>query len=339
MTERDQIIHVVVTMDFSDELIELLRGTSPLLHIEQYHPNVPDSAWEKAEVLYTNRPAPTPQQAPNLKWIQLHTAGMEHMIDKPIVTERDMILTSASGIHAVPIAEYTLGMMLSWEYQFRLMWQSQKDKHWDENRYRIFAPTHLRGKTLGIVGYGSIGRELARTAHAFGMNILAVKHNAKQPADHTSYREAETGDPEGNIPDRIYPPEALKSMAAECDYLVLLMPVTDATRGMVNADIFQVMRDNAVLINSARGEVVHEPDLIAALQQGHIGGAILDVFQQEPLPPDNPLWELDNVIISPHVAGNSHRYHARAAALFAENLQRYIERRPLLNQYNRDKGY
>jgi phosphoglycerate dehydrogenase-like enzyme len=171
------------------------------------------------------------------------------------------------------------------------------------------------------------------------MNVLAVKRDVKTPTDTRSYIEAGTGDPEAEIPDRIYPPEALVSMAAECDFLVLLMPLTDETRGVINEDVFASMRETAVLVNMARGGVVNEADLITALQNGAIGGAILDVFETEPLPQDSVLWELPNVILSPHVAGNSHRYHARAAALFAENLQRYLENRPLLNLYDAEKGY
>jgi len=337
---NDAIINVVVAMDFSDELIELLRGVSPRLQIERHYPEVPADVWEDAEVLYTTGVLPDDADAaPDLKWIQLNSAGMEHVVNEPLVQERDIVVTSASGIHAVPMTEYALGMMLAWEYRLPTMLQHQREKHWDENRYNIFSPSHLRGKTLGIAGYGSIGRELARAADALGMNVLAIKNDVMHPADHSSYVEAGTGDPDGDVPDRIYPPQALRSMASECDYLVLLMPLTDSTRGVVDAEIFEAMRDDAVLLNMARGGVVNEADLIEALQNGTIAGALLDVFEQEPLPQESPLWEMDNVLISPHVAGNSNRYHARAAALFAENLQRYIEREPQLNRYNPEKGY
>ncbi len=332
-------INVLAAIDFSDEIMDLLRATSPLLNIERHFPEIPDHAWEDVEVLYTTQFLPERNQAPNLKWIQANSAGIEHILNNPGLEGRDVQITSASGIHAVPMTEYALGMILAWNYKIPLMLQHQRQNHWDENRGDLFAPTQLRGKTMGIVGYGSIGRELSRAASALGMNILAIKRNVKEPADHNSYIEAGTGDPEGEVPDRLYPPEALASMSAECDYLVLLMPLTDDTRGMVDKTVFEAMRETAVLVNMARGGVVNEPDLIKALENGTIAGALLDVFETEPLPSDNKLWDLPNVILSPHIAGNSKRYHARAAALFAENLQRYLENRPLLNRYQPDRGY
>ena len=334
-----QIVHVLVARDFPDDIIDLLRATSPLIHIERYHPDIPDHAWENVEILYTARTLPEHDQAPNLKWIQLHSAGMDHILKNEDIMARDIKITSASGIHAVPMTEYALGMMLAWNYKIPLMLDHQREKHWDENGGDIFASPQLRDKTLGIVGYGSIGRELARAAYALGMNVLATKRDVKHPADHDSYIEAGTGDPEGEVPERLYPSEALKSMASECDYLVLLTPLTEATRGMVGKPVFDAMKNTAVLVNMARGGVVVEGELINALKEGDIGGAILDVFETEPLPQDSPLWDMPNVMISPHIAGNSKRYKARAAALFAENLQRYLENRPLLNLYQPKRGY
>ncbi len=335
----NQPVNVLVAIDFSDEIMDLLRAISPRLHLERHHPDVPDDAWENVEVLYTYGLLPARDQAPNLKWVQANSAGIEHLLQHPGLADRDVKITTASGIHAVPMTEYALGMMLAWIYKIPLMLQHQRQKHWEDKRGDVFSPTHLRGKTLGIVGYGSIGRELARASHALGMNVLAIKRDVMEPTDHISYVEAGTGDPNAEIPDRIYPPEALRSMAAECDFLVLLMPLTDATRGIVDKTVFAAMRETAVLVNIARGGIVNEPDLIEALEHGAIAGALLDVFEQEPLPKDSKLWELPNVILSPHVAGNSHRYHARAAALFAENLQLYLENRPLLNRYLADRGY
>lgn len=336
----EETIHVLVAMDFSDIIIKSLRAVSPRLHVEQHFPEVPDEAWERVEVLYTMRHYPEPEQAPNLRWIQLHSAGMEHMLDQPIVTETEKIaVTSASGIHATPMAEYGVAMMLAFEFNLPKMLRFQAQHHWPKDAGNIFAPRHLRGRTLGIVGYGSIGRELARLADQIGMNVLAIKRHVMQPAEEGSYTEPGTGDPEGDIPERLYPPEALASMVEECDYLALLTPLTDETEKLVNEDIFKAMRDSAVLINMARGGVVDEDALITALETGQIAGAALDVFEEEPLPESSPLWAFENVIISPHISGNSQRYHERVAALFAENLQRYTERRPLLNKLDREAGY
>ncbi len=338
MTEANTI-KVIVAMDFSDALIEQLRAISPRLHVERYFPKVPDSAWATAEVLYTGGILPEPAQAPRLRWIQLQSAGMEHVLDRAIVRAEDVEVTSTSGIHATAMAEYCLAMMLAFAYKLPQMLAFQARAEWPEERYRIFAPRGLRGQTVGIVGYGSIGRELGRIAAALGMVVVATKRDLKHPADEGEYREPGIGDPEAEIPTRLYPPEALGSMASVCDYLVITVPLTSATRHMVNAEVLSRMKKTAVLVNVARGAVVDEAALISALAAGTIGGAALDVFEEEPLPAASPLWQMDNVIISPHVAGNVYRYHEKAAALFAENLQRYLEHRPLLNRLDRARGY
>jgi len=332
-------IKVVVAMDFSDEIMEQLRAVSPRYHFERHHPNVPESAWADAEIIYTSHRFPEPAQAPRLRWIQLHNAGVENALKLPIVQAEDVDVTNASGIHAVRMAEYCLMMMLAFNYQLPRLLQLQANVEWPEKSGQMFKPYDLRGQTLGIAGYGAIGRELARQADSLGMTVLASKNNVKHPADSDSYTEPGTGDAEGNIPARLYPTEALASMAAECDYLVILTPLTDATRHMVNESVLGAMKKTAVLINVARGGVIDEPALISALAAHKIAGAALDVFEEEPLPNTSPLWNLDNVILTPHISGNSARYHEKAAALFAENLQRYIEKRPLLNKIDRKRGY
>ncbi len=332
-------INVVVAMEFPDEIIKKLRDISPDLNIECHFPDVPDSAWETAEVLYTIRHFPDPEQAPRLRWIQLHFAGMERIANLRIVQEaEDVEITSASGIHAVPMAEYTLSMMLAFMYKIPLMLQHKANTEWLSDRYDIYSPHGLRGLTVGMVGYGSIARELARILYAMGMTVLATKRSLKSTSD-DGYIEPETGDPTGDIPERLYPAEAVMSMAGECDFLVVTAPLTDETHHIINEDVLEAMKDTAILINVARGALVDEEALISALAAEKIGGAALDVFEEEPLPASSPLWNLDNVIISPHVSGNSTMYHERAGVLFAENLQRYVENRPLLNRFDREKGY
>ncbi|NDJ61713.1 MAG: D-2-hydroxyacid dehydrogenase [Chloroflexi bacterium] len=335
----DTPIQVVVAMDFDDALIEQLRAISPRLQVERHFPTVPERVWANAEVLYTLRTFPLPEQAPRLRWIQMHTAGIDHVAQVPIVQAEDVDLTTASGIHAVQMAEYCIAMMLAFNYQLPKMLAFQARAEWPQNPYAIFAPRELRDQTLGIVGYGSIGRELARQADALGMAVLATKRNAMRPADDNVYGAAGTGDPEGNIPKRLYPPEALTSMVRECDFLVLTIPLTETTRSLINAAVLAAMKPTAVLINVARGGVVDEAALISALAANRIAGAALDVFDAEPLPSTSPLWNLNNVIISPHISGSSNRYHAKVAALFAENLTRYLDNRPLLNLVRREFGY
>lgn len=332
-------IHVVVAMDFSDEIIAKLRAISPRLQIERHFPNVPDSVWPQTEILYTQRSFPEPAQAPRLRWLQTHSAGLDTLIKQPIIKVEDVEVTTTSGIHAVQMSEYCIAMMLMFNYKITTMLQLQAKAEWPKKSQEMFAPNTLRGQTLGIAGYGSIGRELARLASAMGMTVLATKRNLKETADHDGYVEAGTGDPEGVIPARLYPPEALASMAGLCDWLVITTPLIEGAPPVIDQTVLDAMKKSAVLINVARGAVVDEAALITALSSKKIAGAALDVFKEEPLPTTSPLWNLDNVIITPHISGNSAKYHEKAAALFAENLQRYLENKPLLNRLNRKRGY
>ncbi|MBZ0291809.1 MAG: D-2-hydroxyacid dehydrogenase [Anaerolineae bacterium] len=337
MSDADNLIHVVVSVDFSDEIMDQLRAVSPRLKIEKHYPDVPESAWADAEVLYAGRRLPDPTEAPRLRWIQTHSAGLDHIIDSPIMQAEDVEVTSTSGIHATPMAEYSLAMMLAMEYRLPKMLEFQKQAEWKRSE-SIFNPYGLRDQTLGVVGYGSVGRELARIADAMGMVVVASKRNIKQTSD-DGYIESGLGDPEGEIPTRLYPSEALASMVSVCDYVVVTVPLTPETHHMINAEVLDSMKKNAVLINVGRGGVIDEEALVSALAAEKIAGAALDVFEEEPLPSSSPLWNLDNVIISPHVSGVNPRYNERAAALFADNLERYVNNRPLLNRLERERGY
>lgn len=340
MTDQNKDrIRVTVAADFTDEIITRLREVSPLLHIERHFPEVPENLWPETEILYTIRAFPDPANAPKLRWIQVHYAGLDGILNRPIVQSEDVEVTSASGLHATHMAEFALAMMLAFMYRLPQMLRFQAEAKWPERPHQLFRPHGLRGLTLGIAGYGSIGRELARQAQALGMRVLATKRNLLHTTEDEGYVMPGTGDPKGDIPDRLYPPEALATMAQECDFLVILTPLTRQTRHLVNEAVLNAMKKTAVLINLSRGPVVDEAALISALAAEQIAGAALDVFDQEPLPASSPLWGLENVIISPHVSGNSTRYHELAATIFAENLRRYVEGRPLLNRLNREQGY
>lgn len=334
-----ETINVVVTAPIPDSVLQAAREVSPRLEIEHFPGPVPDSVWAKAEILFTGRDVPTPEQAPRLRWIQLFSAGINHVADAPIVQSENVELTTASGIHATPMSEFSLAMMLAFTYKLPRILQQQARSEWNGDRSTLFSPVPLRGQTLGIVGYGSIGRELARAADALGMIVLATKRDVMHPADEDSYHEAGTGDPEGEIPLRLYPPQALASMARECDFLVVTTPLTDATYHLVDAAVLKAMKRTAVLVNVARGPIIDEAALLEALQARRIGGAALDVFDQEPLPADSPFWKLDNVIVAPHIAGSFSTYAEKGGLLFVENLERYLDGSPLLNRVQRERGY
>ena len=336
----DEPIKVVVAMDFSDEIMAQLRDISPRLQIERHFPKVPDNAFAAAEVLYSGGSSlPEPEKVPHLRWIQLHHAGANRVLASPIGQAEDVEVTTASGVHATPIAEYCVAQMLSFAYRLPEFRRLQDQAKWPDDSFGSTATHTLRDQTLGIVGYGSIGRELARLAYSLGMNVVATKRDLKQLALENRYVESGLGDAESEVPNRLYPPEALVSMASICDFLVLTVPLTEETHHLVNETVFEAMKKTAVLINVSRGAIVDEAALVSALAAQKIAGAGLDVFEEEPLPSSSPLWEMENVIITPHISGNTARYHERTAALFAENLQRYLDNEPLLNRVDRERGY
>ncbi len=341
-TSEDTRVNVLLTLDFSDEQVAQLAGVSPRVHLVRRSTNNPTSiepaVWEEADVLYTLNTLPAPEDVPRLRWVQFHSAGIDHVLEHPLLAVKDILMTTTSGIHATTMAEYVFAMFLTFGHKLPLMMRLQAKAEWPEQKAAL-TPVELRGATLGVVGYGSVGREIARLGVAFGMKVLATKRNVRRPVDERGYAEADTGDPEAALVDRLYPPQALRSMVRECDFVAVTVPLTDRTRHMIDADVLAAMKPTAVLVNVSRGEVIDEAALIQALQEGRLGGAGLDVFQQEPLPSDSPLWKLPNVITSPHIAGMSTLYRARAIRLFAENLRRYLAGEPLFNLVDRVQGY
>lgn len=333
-------IHVLSTMSFPDELLERLRSVSPTLIVTQHDAaaadRVPSSAWEQVEVLYTLSALPPEGLAPRLRWVQLHSAGVNHLLDTWL-WESDIAITTVSGIHAPAMAEYVLMMMLALAHRLPRMVFYQARAEWPSGRWGKFVPHELRGATVGVVGYGSVGREVGRLAHAFGMRVLAVRREARVGAP--DYELPELASLPGAEPDRLYTSDQLAHMLPDCDYVVLTVPYTSATHHLMDEAALRAMRPGAVLINVARGAVVDEAALVRALSEGWIAGAALDVFEREPLPGDSPLWRMDNVILSPHVAGFTPYYDERATTLFAENLRRYLNGEPLLNQVQRGREY
>jgi phosphoglycerate dehydrogenase-like enzyme len=276
-------------------------------------------------------------RAPQLRWVQVTSAGVDWLFDTPL-WRSNIVITNASGIHLTPIAERTLAMMLAFRAGLPTLWRYQARREWPVDRWEQFANPNLRGSTLGIVGYGAIGSELARQADALGMRVLAVNRTGqRRPIE--GYFMAGTGDPEMRIPEQVYRPDELLSMLPQCDHVVVLAPLTASTRHLIDARAFASMKPSAYFYNYGRGGLVDEAALTAALQAGQIAGAGLDVFEEEPLPATSPLWDLPNVIISPHVGGMQADYDDRALELFTENLRRYLNDEPLFNVVNRDLGY
>jgi len=335
-------VEILLTLPFPEELINQIRGVSPKLNVNvcaaSEAKDVPSELWEKTEVLYTHRVLPAPDQAPHLHWVQFHWAGIEHILDAPILKMPEVVATHLSGASVSQMGEFAIMMMLALGRHLQDAMAYQKRTEWPKDRWEKFVPVELRGSTVGIVGYGSIGRQIARLSQALGATVLATKRDNMHPED-DGYIIDGLGDPKGELVHRLYPPQALRSMLKECDFILVTVPLTNETRAMISTEELGVLKPSAYLIDISRGGVIDHEALILALREKRIAGAALDVFPNEPLAADSPLWKLPNVIITPHIAGFSPQYDQRATNLFCENLHRYLAGLPLYNRIKLERGY
>lgn len=340
--ERNAPVEVLVTVPFSEAELQALRDISPRLRINFQAAREPGDiskeTWGRTDVLYTDQVLPAPELVPNLRWLQFHWAGLDFILDSPLLQKQDLMISSLSGAAAPQMAEFALAMMLALGHRLPELSAHQDRAEWPRERWERFRPVELRTSVVGIVGYGSIGREIARLVRSVGATVLAVKRDVMHPED-TGYTIPGLGDPAGDLFHRLYPYQAVRSMIKECDYVVICLPLTSETRGMIGANELAVMKPSSFLVSIARGGVVDQAALLSALQERRIAGAALDVFAEEPLPTNSPLWKLPNVIVSPHVGGMSMHYNQRAVDLFIENIKRYLTGAPLLNRIDPQRGY
>lgn len=258
------------------------------------------------------------ETASNLKWIHTGSAGVEAWIT-PELSERRITLTNSAGVYAIPIAEWVLHALLMIVKRGPQMVAAQQARRWDSSPEF----DELGGKTLTIFGAGGIGSEIARRAAAFDMRVWGTNRSGNA-VPHV---------------ERIVSGDAWRDVLPETDFLVLAAPLTAATRHAIGARELAMLPPQAWLINIARGAIVDEPALIAALQSGALAGAALDTFEQEPLPADSPFWSMSNVIISPHHSGSSPRSMERVLDLFIDNLGRFVRAEALRNVVDVEAGY
>lgn len=303
-------------------------------HLQQLHDAAPDAELIDAgqerigeEILaadvfcgHAKVPVPWDQVVAQgrLKWIQSSAAGLDHCL-VPSVIASDIQVTSASGLFADQVAEQTLALLTGLLRSLPVFFRAQ------QRREFIRRPTRdLHGSTVGIVGFGGNGRRLAEVLAAFRVPIVATDVFPFDPPAHVQH---------------LWPAERLPDLLAMSGIVVLCVPLTDTTRGMIDASALQMMKPGSLLINVARGQVVVESDLVAALKSGHLGGAGLDVTEIEPLPTSSQLWDLPNVLITPHVGAQSTRRIDDTTDFICENLRRYLAGRPLLNQVDKRLGF
>lgn len=266
--------------------------------------------------------------ARKLRWIHSPAAAV-HRLMIPELQASDIVVTSARGVHGPVVAEHVIALILALAKRLPSAFGYQRTHEWAQERMwnESPRPREIAGATLGLVGIGSIGSEVARKAAALGMRVIAARGNAN----------AATEKPEGV--EVVYPSSSLHRVLQESDYVVLAAPVTPVTRGMINTRTLALMKPDAYLINVSRGALIDEPALIDALRRKQIAGAALDVFEQEPLPADSPLWDLESVLITPHTAALTDKLWDRHFRLFSDNLRRFQAHQPLVGQVDKTRGY
>jgi len=264
--------------------------------------------------------------AKKLRWIHSPAAAV-HQLMFPELIASDVILTNAREVHGPVVAEHVIALIFALAKKIPQAVRLQQKHVWGQETVwqQRPRPHEIAGATLGLIGLGSIGRELANRASALKMRLIVVRENPTKEL------------PEGV--ERVYGSAHLQTLLRQSDYLVLAVPLTSSTRHLINAERLSQMKPDAYLINVGRGPLIDEIALAAALRNHQIGGAALDVFEQEPLPSDSPLWDVENLLITPHTAGLTEKLWDRHYELFTENLRRYLAKRPLLAAVDKEKGY
>lgn len=259
------------------------------------------------------------RRAPQLKWIQALTAGIDPLPLEEIKS-RGILLTSGRGIHKIHMAEYAVAAMIILTRNFHGMFCNQVQGRWE----RSLPQGEIHGRVAGIVGLGSIGREIARKANLLGMHVIGVQRDP-QPLPFVEH---------------VYTPTEMDEVFKRSDYVINLLPATVETRGLISENYFNLMKPTACFINMGRGPTVNQADLITALQNHKIRGLFSDVFETEPLPAESPLWKMENVIITPHIAGVSAKYIDRAMDIIRHNLGVYVSGAgEMMNLVDLNKGY
>jgi phosphoglycerate dehydrogenase-like enzyme len=319
--EDERILKQVIEDELGpeSEMIEIIASRTR----DQYR-----KLLDRAEVIFSHR-LPSDykdygKKASRLKWLHLASSSVDFDIKSGVKLE-NVSITTSRGLHANRAAEYALGAIIAYTKGFLKYRQKQKERKWARQEL-LRANKTLAGKTLGILGFGAVGKRISKIAAPLGVEILALR---RHPDDYPVPEEI----------SRMYGPQHLREFIHPLDYLVVCVPHTSETHHILDRDEFVRLKTTALLINISRGGVIDEAAMIDALRDGEIGGAVLDVFEKEPLPSDSPLWEMDNVFITPHIAGSWPGVLTAASRIFARNLRHYVEKRELNNLVNQELGY
>ena len=313
----------IIIPNLSEEDLDTVRGIAPHVgFVVTASAEETQREIEDADAIFEHGVSPEMiRRAKKLRWIQRGGVGVEGLMFPELVNS-DIVLANARGTTGINIAEHVMALILAFSRTINILVKRQMDKVWES---RANLPVlEIAGETLGILGLGSIGLQVAKRAHAFDMRLLAVDATQTEKPDYV---------------ESLWRLDRLHEMLEQADFVSICCPLTPETEGMMSSAEFRVMKPTAFLINIARGKIVHQPALIEALRAGELAGAGLDVTNPEPLPKESPLWEMDNVIITPHHAGQSPKAPRRVFELFCENLKRFVAGEPLINVVDKTRGY
>lgn len=323
MSPRSEELTILVLASPDDTSLERLDALPPGVRtVMGQQPEDFGEALGVAEVIFhcsggRKRLQPLLARAPRVRWVHSRSAGVENILF-PALVEAPVAVTNARGAYSRSLAEWAMAGVLFFAKDLRRLLRSQAEGRWD-----VFEPEEVAGRTLGIVGYGDIGRAIAERARGFGMKVTGVR---RRPAPDALCEE-------------VLGQDALSTVMARSDYVVVTLPLTPDTRGLVSADHIAAMKNDAVFINIGRGPVVDEAALVTALEAGRLRGAALDVFDQEPLPPEHPFYRMGNVLLSPHTADRVPGWREDSMRLFLDNLARFRRGEALRNVVDKRLGY
>lgn len=343
MKPKELKILVTVNMpvhgyETSEELLGEIHSVSPRVHeqkLESWRPHIyPDrerSAQIKDEILRKVKGVEVLcsgfefdedvfAAADNLKWVHCYFAGFERLLF-PKMVKSDVLLTCSSGMHGTQVGELAVTLMLAWTRRIHMFTRAQLKSQWLGST--VYIPDEMYGKTVGIIGVGAIGKEIARKIKAFDTHVIGLGHIRKI---------------ESPWVDEVLPSEDLVQLLRRSDFVVLACPLTPETKGMLGSEEFKQMKKTGVVVNISRGGLIKHDELANAIKEGTIGGACLDTHDPEPLPQTSPLWQMENVIITPHAGGPTPYYDQRGIAIFKENIKRYLEGETLINLVDKEKG-
>jgi glyoxylate/hydroxypyruvate reductase len=264
-------------------------------------------------------PAGMAANCPGLRWVQASSSGIGQFIEKAGgLSDSDITFTTAAGVHAIPLAEFALTGVLYFVKELPELARRQSARSWER-----YTTRQLAGRRVTVVGLGQVGRKTCELFTALGAEVVGVARGADAPG----------------VAATIVAVDAIDEVLPHSDAIVLCCPLTPQTRGLLSGRRLRLLPPGAIVVNIARGPVIDEPAMIEALADGHLGGAFLDVAAVEPLPAESPLWDMPNVLISPHSASTVDAENATLTSLFCDNLRRWLDGAPLRNVYSREKGY